>query len=199
MQEKQISIGRRTIALAEPFCVMATQNPVEQEGTYPLPEAQLDRFLFKVLVDYPDVSDYGPILSRTTGNEEMHAEKVSDGAEILAARTVVRGVPVPEHVQDYAVQLVVGTQPNSQFATALVNQSVLLGASPRGAQGLLLAGKVQALLAGRYSVSCDDIRAVAADVLRHRVIVNFQGHAEGFTPDLVVQDILKNIAAPATA
>ena len=199
MQEKQISVGRRTITLSDPFCVMATQNPIEQEGTYPLPEAQLDRFLFKILVGYPEVEDYGPILARTTGNQEMHAEKVSDGAEIMAAREVIRDVPVPEHVQDYAIHLIVATQPGSEFATPMVDQNVLLGSSPRGAQGLLLASKVQALLAGRFAVSTDDIRAVAADVLRHRILVNFQGHAEGFTPDLIVEDVLKTIAMPTNA
>ncbi len=196
-QEKQITIGRRTIKLDEPYCVMSTQNPVEQEGTYPLPEAQLDRFLFKCIVDYPEVSEYRPILDRTTGNEEMHASKVSDGAEILRMREVVRAVPVPEHVLDYAVHLVVGTQPNSEYATGIVTENVLLGSSPRGAQALLLAGKVQALLAGRYAVSSDDIRNVAADVLRHRVIVNFQGQAEGFTPDHVIEKVLEHIAVPA--
>jgi MoxR-like ATPase len=183
MQEKQITVGRRTIKLSEPFCVMSTQNPVEQEGTYPLPEAQLDRFLFKVIVGYPKVNEYRPILDRTT----------------VKMREVVRSVPVPEHVQDYAVHLVVATQPNSEFAPAMVSENVLLGASPRGAQGLLLGGKVQALLAGRYAVSCDDIRAVAADVLRHRVIVNFQGQAEGFTSEHVIQHILEHVQVPATA
>jgi len=197
MQEKQITVGRRTIKLEEPFCVMSTQNPIEQEGTYPLPEAQLDRFLFKVIVDYPKVNEYRPILDRTTGNEDLHASKVSTGKEILEMREIVRSVPVPTHVQDYAVHLVVATQPNSEFAPAMVNENVLLGASPRGAQGLLLAGKVQALLAGRYAVSNDDIRAVCADVLRHRIIVNFQGHAEGFTPDHVVQNVLEHVQAPA--
>ncbi|MHC4077007.1 MAG: AAA family ATPase [Planctomycetota bacterium] len=199
MQEKQITVGRRTIKLSEPFCVMSTQNPVEQEGTYPLPEAQLDRFLFKVIVGYPKVNEYRPILDRTTGSEDLHANKASTGDEIMKMREVVRSVPVPEHVQDYAVHLVVATQPNSEFAPAMVSENVLLGASPRGAQGLLLGGKVQALLAGRYAVSCDDIRAVAADVLRHRVIVNFQGQAEGFTSEHVIQHILEHVQVPATA
>ena len=199
MQEKQITVGTRTIKLEEPYCVMSTQNPVEQEGTYPLPEAQLDRFLFKILVGYPEVDEYRPILDRTTGTIELHANKVSTGQEIMEMREVVRGVPVPEHVQDYAVHLVVGTQPNSQFATPMVNENVLLGASPRGAQGLLLGGKVQALLGGRFAVSTDDIRAVAKDVLRHRLIVNFQGQAEGFTPDHVIEDVLAEVTAPATA
>lgn len=199
MQEKQITIGKRTIKLEEPFCVMSTQNPIEQEGTYPLPEAQLDRFLFKIIVDYPAVSDYRPILERTTGNEEVHASHVSTGEEVMRMREIVRGVPVPDYVQDYAVHLVVATQPKSEFATPLVNQNVLLGSSPRGAQGLLLAGKVQALLARRFAVSTDDIRAVALDVLRHRILVNFQGQAEGFTPDHIIEDVLAYVNVPANA
>jgi MoxR-like ATPase len=199
MLEKQITVGKRTIKLEEPFCVMSTQNPIEQEGTYPLPEAQLDRFLFKIIVDYPAVSDYRPILERTTGNEEVHASHVSTGEEVMRMREIVRGVPVPDYVQDYAVHLVVATQPKSEFATPLVNQNVLLGSSPRGAQGLLLAGKVQALLARRFAVSTDDIRAVALDVLRHRIIVNFQGQAEGFTPDHIIEDVLAYVNVPANA
>ncbi|MFQ5506939.1 MAG: AAA family ATPase [Planctomycetota bacterium] len=197
MQEKQITIGRRTIRLSEPFCVMATQNPVEQEGTYPLPEAQLDRFLFKIIVSYPELGEYRSILDRTTGNEDLHASKVSDGEEILRMREVLRSVPVPDHVQDYAVKLVVATQPGNDQAPAIVRDNVLLGSSPRGAQGLLLAGKMQALLAERFAVSNDDLRLVAADVLRHRVILNFQGQAEGFTPDHVVQEVLEQVEVPA--
>jgi len=197
MQEKQITIGRRTIKLEEPFCVMATQNPVEQEGTYPLPEAQLDRFLFKVIVGYPEIADYHAILDRTTGNEDLHATKVSDGAQVMAMRQVARSVPVPEHVQNYAVHLVVATQPGSELAPKIVTDNVLLGSSPRGAQALLLAGKVQALLAGRYAVSTGDIEKVTADVLRHRVILNFQGQAEGFTPDHVIAEVVNHVEAPA--
>ncbi len=199
MQEKQISIGKRTIRLKEPFCVMATQNPVEQEGTYPLPEAQLDRFLFKIIVGYPKVDEYRKILDRTTASEDLHCKKVSNGDEVLAMREIARSVPVPEHVMQYATQLIVGTQPGSEFASPLVDQNVMLGSSPRGAQGLILAGKVQALLHDRFAVNVDDIRMVAKDVLRHRVMVNFQGHAEGFTPDHVVDSVLSHVTAPAGA
>ncbi|MCA8962062.1 MAG: MoxR family ATPase [Planctomycetes bacterium] len=193
MQERQISVGRRTIRLEEPYCVMATQNPVEQEGTYPLPEAQLDRFLMKILVGYPEEAEYHAILDRTTGASEVALKPVSSGPEIVAMRSTVRSVPVPEHVQRYAVQLVMGTQPNSPYAPSLVNDAVLLGSSPRGAQGLLLAGKVQALLAGRYAVSSDDIRTVALPVLRHRVIVNFQGQSDGVTPDAIVESVIASV------
>jgi MoxR-like ATPase len=196
MQERQITVSNRTIKLDEPYCVMSTQNPVEQEGTYPLPEAQLDRFLFKVLVDYPLVSEYKEILARTTGSEEPHVDVVSSGPEILELREVVRSVPAPDHVQDYAVQLVVGTQPRSQFAPELVTENVALGSSPRGAQGLILAGKVKALLGERYAVSTEDVKASAHDVLRHRLIVNFQGQAEGITPDHVVDAVLEHVTQP---
>ena len=198
MQERQISVGKRTIKLAEPFCVMATQNPVEQEGTYPLPEAQLDRFLFKVVVGYPQESEYKDILNRTTGTTEQTAKHVSNGEEIMRMREVVRSVPVPEHVQDDAVRLIVGTQPNSAHACDMVNDNILLGSSPRGAQGLLLSGKVRALLDGRFAVSSDDIRASAHDVLRHRIMINFQGQADGVTPDGVIDSVLEHVQPTAS-
>ena len=198
MQERQISVGKRTIKLAEPFCVMATQNPVEQEGTYPLPEAQLDRFLFKVVVGYPQESEYKDILNRTTGTTEQTAKHVSNGEEIMRMREVVRSVPVPEHVQDDAVRLIVGTQPNSAHACDMVNDNILLGSSPRGAQGLLLSGKVRALLDGRFAVSSDDVRASAHDVLRHRIMVNFQGQADGVTPDHVISAVLEHVKPPSS-
>lgn len=199
MQERQISIGRRTIRLEEPYCVMATQNPVEQEGTYPLPEAQLDRFLFKLIVGYPTVSEYKEILDRTTGSDVPKIQPVSSGPEILEMRQVVRSVPVPEHVQLYAIHLVVGTQPKSEYSPELVDEVVSLGSSPRGAQGLMLAGKVRALLAGRFSVNTDDVRAAAKDVLRHRVLINFQGQARGITADDIVQSVLEKVPAPHQA
>jgi MoxR-like ATPase len=195
MQEKQITVGRRTIKLDEPYCVMATQNPVEQEGTYPLPEAQLDRFLMKLIVGYPQESEYSTILDRTTSTEEVKIEPAANGAEIMKMRAVVRAVPVPQHVQTYAVRLVMGTQPGSDYAPALVNANVALGSSPRGAQGLMLAGKVKALLAGRFAVSADDIRAVARPVLRHRVMINFQGQSDGVTTDHVVDAVVAGVKA----
>ena len=198
MQERQISVGNDTIKLEEPFCVMATQNPIEQEGTYPLPEAQLDRFLFKCIVGYPEVSEYNAILDRTTGTGETEVSHVSNGKEIMEMRQVVRSVPVPAHVQDYAIHLVVGTQANSEFACAHVNENVLLGSSPRGSQGLLLAGKVKALLAGRFAVSTDDIRGVVHEVLRHRVMINFQGQADGVTTDHVIDSVLEHVKVTAS-
>ncbi|MDA9856725.1 MoxR family ATPase [Rubripirellula sp.] len=191
MQEKQISVGNRTIALEEPFCVMATQNPVEQEGTYPLPEAQLDRFLFKLVVGYPAEEDYRTILRRTTSNNEVALNPVSNAETIIRMRQVVRSVPVPDHVETEAIQLVMATQPGSEYARPLVNEVVSLGASPRGVQSLILAGKVRALLDGRFAVAGEDLKAVAPDVLRHRILVNFHGMSDGVTPDDVIQELLK--------
>ena len=199
MQERQISVGNRTIKLEEPYCVMSTQNPVEQEGTYPLPEAQLDRFLFKVLLGYPEISEYKEILDRTTGVEAVKVEVVSSGPEIIQMREVVRSVPVPEHVQMDAIHLVVATQPDSEYAPAIVNDTVSLGSSPRGAQGLMLAGKVRALLAGRFAVNSEDVRDSVPDVLRHRVFINFQGQADGITPDTVLKTVLDHVRPPHVA
>ncbi|MFG0319888.1 MAG: AAA family ATPase [Planctomycetota bacterium JB042] len=193
MQEKQITVGRRTIELAEPYCVMATQNPVEQEGTYPLPEAQLDRFLFKLVVGYPGEGEVHAILDRTTGTDEAAVAKVASGEDVLALRKTVRAVPVPRRAQEHAVRLVLATQPGNDHAPPVVNDDVLLGASPRGAQGLLLAGKVRALRAGRFAVSTDDVRAAAPDVLRHRVLVNFRGQSEGVTADRIVAAVLDHV------
>ncbi|MCG8649762.1 MAG: MoxR family ATPase, partial [Pirellulales bacterium] len=197
MQEKQISVGNRTIVLEEPFCVMATQNPVEQEGTYPLPEAQLDRFLFKLIVGYPSEEDYRTILRRTTANDEVTLNAVSDAQTVVRMRKVVRGTAVPEHVESEAIRLVMATQPGNQYAPSIVNEMVSLGASPRGVQSLILAGKVRALLSGRYAVAGEDLRAVAHDVLRHRVLVNFQGLSEGIEPDQVITEVLQHVPSVA--
>jgi len=195
MQERQISVGNRTIVLEEPFCVMATQNPVEQEGTYPLPEAQLDRFLFKLVVPYPAENEYRTILRRTTSNEVIDLKPVSNAETVLRMRRVVRAVPVPEHVESEAIRMVMATQPNSPYAPALVNDMVSLGASPRGVQSLILAGKVRALRQGRFAVAGEDLRAVAPDVLRHRVLVNFHGLSDGVTPDDVVGEAIRQVSA----
>ncbi len=197
MQEGQVSVGRKTIELQEPYCVMATQNPIEQEGTYPLPEAQLDRFLFKLVVGYPKESEYHDILDRTVGADDIEIKPVSKGPEILRLRKVVRQVPVPDHVRSYAVRLIMATQPDSEYAPELVKENVALGSSPRGAQGLLLAGKVRALLSDRFAVSTDDIGRAAHDVLRHRIIVNFQGQADGVTPDAIIDAVLSSVKKPA--
>lgn len=196
MQEKQLTIGNRTIKLDEPYCVMATQNPVEQEGTYPLPEAQLDRFLFKLVVGYPQESEYHDILNRTTSSEDVRISHVSSGKEINMLREIVRSVPVPKHVQSYAVRLVMGTQPKSEYAPTIVNDYVSLGSSPRGAQSLLLAGKVRALIAGRFAVSGDDVKGIAISALRHRVMANFHGISEGVTADQIIEAVLAEVKQP---
>ncbi len=199
MQERQVTVGKRTIKLDEPFCVMATQNPVEQEGTYPLPEAQLDRFLFKLVVGYPQEADYKEILRRTTSGVEVELSPVSKGKTVNKMRKIVRSVPVPEHAEDYAIRLVMGTQPDSRYAPALVNRFVALGSSPRGAQALLLGAKVKALLAGRFAVAVEDIQAVALPVLRHRVLMNFEGLSEGVTTEKIVSEVLGSVDATAGA
>ena len=195
MQERQISVGNHTIILDEPFCVMATQNPVEQEGTYPLPEAQLDRFLFKLVVPYPTEDEYRTILRRTTASEVIELKAVARAEAVLRMRQVVRAVPVPEHVESEAIRLVMATQPNSPYSPKLVNEMVSLGASPRGVQSLILAGKVRALREGRFAVAGEDLRAVALNVLRHRVLVNFHGLSDGVTPDDVVREVIRQVPA----
>ncbi len=196
MQERQITVGRRTIPLAEPYCVMATQNPVEQEGTYPLPEAQLDRFLLKLLVGYPEEREYHAILDRTTGAEAVRMQPVTDGDEIVKLRQVARAVAEPEAARSYAVRLVMATQPGGEAAVEAVTANVSLGASPRGVQGLILAGKVRALLDDRFAVSTDDIAAVALPVLRHRVLLNFRAQAGNVSADDVLGEVLQAVKRP---
>ncbi|MDQ1155850.1 MoxR-like ATPase [Sphingomonas sp. SORGH_AS 950] len=191
MQERQVTVGRRTLKMPEPFCVMATQNPVDQEGTYPLPEAQLDRFLFKLLVGYPTEAEYHAIIDRTTGGEAVAIDPVTDAATLCRLRDVVRQVPVPEVAKSYAIRLVMATQPGSAYAPESVQRGVALGASPRGVQSLILAAKVQCLLDDRFAVSCDDIAAVARPVLRHRVIVNYQAMARGDGTETFIDDIMR--------
>ena len=196
MQEKQITVGTRTQTLSEPYCVMATQNPVEQEGTYPLPEAQLDRFLFKLLVGYPEESEYHEIVDRTTGLEAVTISPVADGSTVLRLRDTARAVAVPDATKTYAVRLVMATQPNSDLAPESVNTNVSLGSSPRGVQGLMIAAKVHSLLHERFAVSTDDIRAVALPVLRHRMILNFSAQASNVTTDDLIRDILDSVKTP---
>jgi len=194
MQERQISVSRRTMRLPEPFIVVATQNPIEQEGTYPLPEAQLDRFMVKLLVGYPQEREYHDILQRTTELEQPKVEPVSTGEEILAMRRIVRSVAVTDQVRSYAVRLVMATQPGSPHAPAAVNNAVALGSSPRGAQGLLLMGKVRALIGGRFAVSCQDIRDVALPVLRHRILLSFEGQSERVRPDDLITAVIGSVS-----
>src|SRR5438270_985290 len=193
MQEHSVTIGGTIHRLEEPFFVMATQNPIEQEGTYPLPEAQLDRFFFKLIVNYSGREEMATILDRTTRGEWPTAEKVMDGAQIRQWQQLVREVLVAPPVQDYAIRLVMATHPQGEFATADANRYIRCGASPRGAQSLVLAGKVRALLEGRYNVSFEDIRRVYLPSLRHRVLLNFEAQAENIPSDTVLASILNEV------
>src|SRR5947207_6726113 len=193
MQEHSVTVGGTIHRLQEPFFVMATQNPIEQEGTYPLPEAQLDRFFFKLIVNYSGRDEMATILDRTTRSEWPQAEKVMDGAEIRQWQELVREVLVAPPVQDYAIRLVLATHPQGEFATPDANKYIRFGASPRGAQALVLGGKVRALLEGRYNVSFEDIRRVYLPALRHRVLLNFEAQAENIPSDTVLAQILNEV------
>lgn len=191
MQEGAVTIGTTTHQLERPYFVLATQNPLEMEGTYPLPEAQLDRFLFKLHVPFPSREDLHAILDRTTGTEKAGIEPVLDRSRILEMQTLARDVPVAHHVQDYAVRALEATHPDRPSAPELVRRFVRFGASPRGAQACLLGGKIKALLDGRFSVSIDDLRSVVKPALRHRMILNFEGEAEGIETDQILDQILE--------
>jgi MoxR-like ATPase len=193
MQEHSVTVGGTLHRLEEPFFVMATQNPLEQEGTYPLPEAQLDRFFFKLLVNYSGREEMATILDRTTRGEWPEAGRVMDGREIRQWQQLVREVLVAPPVQDYAIRLVLATHPQGEFAAAETNKYVRCGASPRGAQALVLAGKVRALLEGRYNVSFEDVRRVYLPALRHRILLNFEAQAENIPADAVLLQILKEV------
>ena len=196
MQELQVTIESRSFALEPPFVAIATQNPIEQEGTYPLPEAQLDRFMFKVNVRFPSLDDLVSILDRTTGVEVPEASKVADGAQVLEMGRLALNTPVASHVSEYVARLVLNTHPDTSGAPPLVKQFVRYGASPRGAQSLILGAKCNALLEGRFNVSFEDVAAVAPGALRHRLLMNFEGLAEGIAADAVIADVLR--ATPKT-
>ena len=191
MQETSVTVAQKTYRLEEPFFVLATQNPLEMEGTYPLPEAQLDRFFFKVNVTMPAVNEMVEILERTTGKETASAGRAADGADIVQMRALARTVPVASHVKEYIAKLMLATHPEDENATPLVKKYVRYGVSPRGGQALMLGSKVTALLAGRYNVAFEDVHAVAPAALRHRLLLNFDGLAEGISPDLVISELLK--------
>lgn len=193
MQEHRVTAGGSTYTLEQPFVVLATQNPLEMEGTYPLPEAQLDRFMLKLIVDYPTREELTEVLQRTTDRTEPSVSAILNGERVMEMRQLCREVPIATHVRDYAVRCVLATHPGGEFATETTNQYVRYGSSPRGAQSLILAGKIRALLEGRYNVSFDDIRSMLKPVLRHRIILNFEGEAEGLSSDRVIDDILNNL------
>lgn len=193
MQERQVTAGGEVRPLPQPFFVLATQNPIDQEGTYPLPEAQLDRFFFKLVVGYPTAEELTEVLNRTTEGGKVTPSKMLDGAGLAALQKLVRQVPIASHVKDYAVRLVLATHPKTTTAQPITNQYLRFGSSPRGAQVLVLAGKVRALTQGRFNVSYDDIAAVATASLRHRLIPNFEAEAEGITTDQVMAQILRDV------
>ncbi len=195
MQERTVTSGNTTHELELPFLVMATQNPIEMEGTYPLPEAQLDRFLMKILVTYPSHDELNRIVERTIQREEIAPVPVMDADAILQVRSVCREVLVAPHVQEYAIQIVMATQADRPEAHAMARKYIRYGSSPRGAQALVECGRVLALFRGRVHLSIEDIHSVAASVLRHRIILNFDAHADGETPDSILSAILQTVTA----
>jgi len=197
MQERSVTVEGATRPLPRPFFVLATQNPIEQEGTYPLPEAQLDRFFFKILVDYVGREALSEILRRTTTGSAPSVAAVLDAKAVEAQQQLVRSAAIAEHVQDYAVRLTLATQPASPFASPLTQRFVRFGASPRAAQALVLAAKCRALTQGRPAASIEDVRWAAPAALRHRVLINFEGQAEGVSPDDVVENLLATLPVKA--
>ena len=193
MQEKTVTVAGRGYPLDAPFFVLATQNPLEMEGTYPLPEAQLDRFLFKVNVAFPNVADLVTILDRTTGVEQPRAGKVADGAQVIGMGSLALSTPIPSHVSEYVAHIIVATHPDSERATPMLRQYARYGASPRGAQALIIGAKINALLEGRSNASFEDVTTVAPAALRHRILLNFEGQAEGLSTDDLIADVLKTV------
>jgi MoxR-like ATPase len=197
MQERTVTSGTHTYTLEPPFLVMATQNPIEMEGTYPLPEAQLDRFLMKILVTYPSRDDLSRIVDVTTRGDEVEVRKVMDGHHIADLKALCKQIIVAPHVQDYAIELGMATQPGTHHAADITNRYIRYGSSPRGAQALIECGRVYALLKGRLHLSIEDVLAVAPAVLRHRIILNFDAHADGESTETVVQKIVQAVTARA--
>ena len=197
MQEHRVTVAKQQYTLTEPFFVLATQNPLEMEGTYPLPEAQLDRFFFKIDVPFPSEEDLVLIMERTTGVEVPTVGKAATGADVVAMQRLARDVPIASHVMAYAIRILRGTHPDTERVPEIVKSYVRYGASPRGAQAMVLGAKIHALLDGRYNVSTEDVRAVAMPALRHRVIRNFEGEAEGITSDAIVRSVLDAVPAPS--
>jgi MoxR-like ATPase len=190
MQEHRVTVAKQQYVLTEPFFVLATQNPLEMEGTYPLPEAQLDRFFFKIDVPFPTDEDLMAIMERTTGTFQISVGKAASGADVIAMQQLAREVPIATHVMAYAIRILRSTHPDTDGAPELVRKYVRYGGSPRGAQAIVLGAKIHALLEGRFNVAFSDVQAVAAPALRHRVILNFEGEAEGISTDSVVRAII---------
>ena len=193
MQEKSVTVGGKTYTLALPFFVLATQNPIEQEGTYPLPEAQLDRFIFKLNLTPPNVSELITIMERTTATHTPNAETVAHGDDLIAMNALVLDVPVPKHVTEYVARLIVSTHPNQAESTPRIKQFVRYGASPRGGQAIILGAKATALMDGRYNVSFEDVMSVMKPSLRHRLLLNFDGLAEGIIVDHLIDELVNDL------
>lgn len=196
MQERSVTVGGTTYPLAAPFFVLATQNPIEQEGTYPLPEAQLDRFMFNIRMDYPTHQDEVTMVKSTTSGVVSNLRQIINGERIIQLQEMVRRVPVADHVVNYAVALAEATRPSGEKTSDFVKDYVTWGAGPRASQYLILGGKARAVLKGRFYVACEDVRALAYAVLRHRILLNFNAEAEGITPDLLIDRILKTVNEP---
>ncbi len=193
MQDGSVTVGKSTYKLEQPFFVLATQNPLEMEGTYPLPEAQLDRFFFKLRVEFPSREDLHTIIERTTSDEKPTPRAVLNGEQLVEMRKVVRRVPISREIQDYAIRMLQATHPDTDQSTEMTKKYVRYGGSPRGVQTLILAAKIRALLEGRFAVSIDDIRHVARPALRHRIMLNFEGEAEGVETDSILSDIIERL------
>lgn len=197
MQEKSVTVMGEIRRLDEPFVVLATENPLEMEGTYPLPEAQLDRFLMKLMVGFPTEDELYSIMQRTTGDSAVQLVKVIGRDRIREMQQLVRRVPIAEHISRLAIRMTLAGHPDNEMATALVKKYVRYGPSPRAAQALILGGKVKALIDGRFNVAADDVRACALGALRHRLILNFEAEAEGVNPDVIVNEIVSSVTLPA--
>ena len=193
MGEKSVTVGKVTYAMPKPFMVLATQNPIEQEGTYPLPEAQLDRFQFKVKVDFPSLDELSKIIDLTLGKEGEEINSVLNGKEILEMKEAIREIPIADPVKEYALKIILATHPEVKEGHELSKKYVEVGASPRAAQGLISGAKVKAVMEGRYNVSFDDIKYIAYPVLRHRIILNFEGITEGITEEYIIEKILEDL------
>ena len=193
MQEKTVTVGNHTYNLPQPFFVLATQNPIEMEGTYPLPEAQLDRFMFKLNVPFPKLEELADIVLMTTGNEEEKLEKVSGDSEILKMRTIARDIPAARPVIEFVMKMVLATHPDNEYAPQTVKKHIRFGASPRGAQAILSGAKIRALLNERYNVSFEDVKNVSYSALRHRILLNFEGFSSGITVEEIIDDIINKL------
>ncbi len=194
MQEQTVTVGKTTYSLPQPFLVLATQNPIEMEGTYPLPEAQMDRFLFKLSVLFPSFDELKDIIDITTTNKAIELQKVIDGASILEMRRIIREVPIAKPVQEYALRVVLGTHPESEGSPESAKKYIRFGASPRAAQAIITASRARALMEGRYNVSFEDIKYVAYPALRHRFFLNFDAVADGVTTDGLISELLEDVS-----